>query len=201
MREQVFHHLTEAVDFPLPEKLSQAQITRNLDLMRMEMLHRGIDGEAVERRLAEVRGDSEADTRRRLRLFFILARLAEHFKVEVSEGEVNGRISQLAASRNLRPDQVRAELQRSNRLGDVFLSIREAKTADRIIDRAVITDVDAAAWNAEFEARRKAGADAGAKPAAKPSTKSAAAAAPKTAGSDAPKAAAKPVKGKSRSAE
>lgn len=160
MREQVFTYLTNAVDFVLPEKLSAAQIQRNLDIMRMEMLHRGIDGEDVERRLAEIRGDSETDTRRRLRLFFILARLAEHFKVEVSEAEVNGRIAQIAASRNLRPDQARAELQRANRIGDVMLSIREAKTADRIIDRAVITDVDAAKWNEEHQAQQKTAAGA-----------------------------------------
>jgi len=155
MREQVYAYLTDAVDFALPEKLSQGQVQRNLDIMRMEMLHRGMDGDEVEHRLAETRGASETETRRRLRLFFILLRLAEHFKVEVSEAEINGRIAQMAASRNLRPDQARAELQKANRLGDVALSIREGKTADRIIDRAVITDVKAADWNAEAEARRK----------------------------------------------
>ncbi|MBX3355905.1 MAG: trigger factor [Phycisphaeraceae bacterium] len=155
MREQVFRYLVDAVNFDLPEKLSQAQVQRNLDIMRMEMLHRGMEGEEVERRLAELRSASEDDTRRRLKLFFILARLAEHFKVEVSEAEVNGRISQIAMSRNMRPDQVRLELERSNRINDVALSIREAKTADRIIDRAIITDVDAASWNAELEAARK----------------------------------------------
>lgn len=160
MREQVFRHLTDTIDFELPEKLSQAQVQRNQDVMRMEMLHRGQDSEEVERRLAEMRTAGEAETRRRLRLFFILARLAEHFNVEVSEGEINGRIAQIAASRNLRPDQVRAELQRANRLGDVGLSIREAKTADRIIDRAVITDIDAAKWNEEFAAKNAAAAKA-----------------------------------------
>jgi len=187
MREQVFTHLTNAVDFELPEKLSAGQIQRNLDIMRMEMLHRGMDGEEVERRLAEIRGDSETDTRRRLKLFFILARLAEHFKVEVSEAEINGRIAQIAASRNLRPDQARAELQRANRLGDVALSIRESKTADRIVDRAVITDIDAAQWNAEHQAQRGGAA-------VKPAAKSAAA-------KGSAKAGEKTAKGKSGSSE
>jgi len=160
MREQVFQHLTDSVDFPLPEKLSQAQIQRNLDVMRMEMLHRGFEPDIVENRLAEMRGASESDTRRRIKLFFILARLAEHFKVEVSEAEVNGRIAQIAAQRNMRPDQVRVELERSNRINDVALSIREGKAADRIIDRAKITDVTAAEWNREQEARRPAAAAA-----------------------------------------
>lgn len=160
MREQIFRHLIESVDFPLPEKLSQAQVQRNQDIMRMDMLHRGLEGEEVERRLAELRAASEEDTRRRLKLFFVLARLAEHFKIEVSEAEINGRIAQIAMSRNLRPDQVRAELQRANRLNDVALSIREAKTADRLIDRATISEVDAAAWNAEQESMRKATAPA-----------------------------------------
>lgn len=164
MREQVFEHLVGAVDFALPEKLSAAQAQRNLDIMRMDLLQRGLDMEQVEQRLAERRAASESDAKRRLKLFFILARLAEHFKVEVSEAEINGRIAAIAAQRNLRPEQVRSELERSNRMGDIELSVREAKTADRVIDRATVRDVDAAEWNKEVEARRPG---AGTAPAAK----------------------------------
>ncbi len=153
MREQVFEHLAGAVDFALPEKLSENQVARHMETQRLEMLYRGMEPERVEQRLAEIRATSADDARRRLKLFFLLARIAEHFSVEVSEAEVNGRIAQIAVQRNMRPEQVRAELQRSNRLGEVALSIREAKAADRIIDKAVITDVAAADWNAEAEAK------------------------------------------------
>jgi len=175
MREQVYDYLADAVDFALPEKLSQAQVQRQLDVMRMDLLQRGIEPDKVENRLAEARASSEGDTRRRLKLFFVLARLAEHFKVDVTDAEINGRISAIAAQQNLRPDQVRAELERANRIGDIALSIREAKAADRVIDRATITDLDAASWNKEAEAKREAARSRAS------SSRSSAKAAPKTA--------------------
>lgn len=172
MREQIYDYLADAVDFPLPEKLSQAQILRNLNSMRMELLQRGLESEEVERRMAELRAESETATRRRIKLFFILQRLAEHFKVEVSDAEVNGRITQLALQRNLRPDQVRAELERSNRINDIALAIREGKAADRVIDRAQITDVSAEEWNKAQESRRGASAAGRAAKSASKATKS-----------------------------
>lgn len=175
MREQVNEHLVAACDFALPEKLSQQQVQRQLEMLRIDLLQRGLDAEQVETRLAELRGSSEADAKRRLKLFFILAKLAEHFKVEITDAEVNGRIAAIASQRNMRPEQVRAELERANRMGDIQLSIREAKTADRVIDRATVSDVDAAEWNKEVEARRAtvAGASAG-KPKAAAAPRSAA---------------------------
>ena len=65
------------------------QITRNLEMARMDMLQRGIEAEQVETRLAEIRHDSEENTKRRLKLFFVLGRLAEEQNISVSEAEVN----------------------------------------------------------------------------------------------------------------
>ncbi len=146
-REQVARQLTESVDFALPARMSQAQITRNLEMARMEMLQRGTEPEQVETRLAELRGESEAETKRRLKLFFILARLAEEQGIEVSEAEVNGRIAGIAAGRGVRADQVRNDLEKSGRLGELALSIREQKVLDRILDKASFTEMPAEKWN------------------------------------------------------
>ncbi|MEY2716422.1 MAG: Trigger factor, partial [Planctomycetota bacterium] len=96
MREQIAEQLTAKIDFPLPSKISEAQIARTLEQQRMELLSRGLEASAVENRLAELRSKSEADARTRLKLFFIMARLAEHFGVQVTEQELNGRIAMMA---------------------------------------------------------------------------------------------------------
>ena len=103
----------------------------------------------VESRLAEIRADSEELTRNRLKLLFILHRLAEHFNVDVSEQEVNGRIASIAAHRGHRPDQVRAELTQTGRLSDVAQVIRQHKAADRVVAHSKVTDIPAADWLAE----------------------------------------------------
>ena len=155
-REQVARQLTELVDFALPTRLSQAQITRNLEMARMELLQRGTEPEQVETRLAEMRHGSEADTKRRLKLFFILTRLAEEQGVQVSEAELNGRIAGIAAQRGLPAAQVRSDLEKAGRLNDLALSIREQKVLDRILDNAKFTDIAADKWNEMEEKRREA---------------------------------------------
>ena len=103
----------------------------------------------VEARLAEIRAESEIRTRDRLKLLFILRRLGDHFQIEVSEQEVNGRIASIAAHRGLRPDQVRAELTQMGRLSEVAHVIRQHKAADRVVAQAKVTGVPAADWLAE----------------------------------------------------
>ncbi len=155
MREQVAEQLGAKIDFPLPSKISEAQITRTLEQQRMELLSRGLEPAAVENRLAELRSKSESDARMRLKLFFIMARLAEHFGVQVTEQELNGRIAMMAAQQNMRPEQMRAEIEKSGRGGELISSIRDAKVSDRIISQAKVTDIPADEWNKIVEAKAK----------------------------------------------
>jgi trigger factor len=147
MREQVYRHLLEIIEMELPEKLSNAQAGRALEGRRMELLDRGVDPQEVERNLAEIRADSETRSRDRLKLFFILRRLGDEFKVDVSEQEVNGRVASIAIEHGQRPDQLRAELARVGRLAEVARMVRDEKTADRVVAKASVEEVPAEEWN------------------------------------------------------
>ncbi len=156
MREQVEEHLLAAVDFELPEKLSATQAARLLESQRLEMMYRGgLSVDEVETRLAEMRAETEAQSRRRLKLSFLLHRMAEHFEVGVSDQEINGRIAAIAAQRGVRPDQLRTELVQAGRLGQIATQIREHKAADRVIDIASVEEIPADEWNKIAAAKRK----------------------------------------------
>jgi trigger factor len=155
MREQAIEQLAEKVNFVVPEKLSAQQATRNLEAYRLEMLSQGKTPEEVEERLAEVRSESEEATRERLKRFFLLHRLGEHFKIEVSEQEVNGRIAAIAAQRGLRPEKVRTELAQSGRLSEVARMVRDQKACDRLVQQAKKTEVSADEWNKIFIEKQK----------------------------------------------
>jgi trigger factor len=160
MRDQVFEQLAAGVNFELPVKLSEAQVARDLERQRLEMLYRGTDPQVVERRMAEIRTSSADESRRRLKLFFVLARLAEQLGVEATDAEVNGRIAMIARQRGTRPAELRAELEKNGRLSELALQIREHKAADRVIAKATITDIAAEEWNAQLEARNASSAKA-----------------------------------------
>lgn len=156
MREQVYEQLADKTDFELPEKMTENQASRVLERQRLELLYRGgMTTDEVEQRVAEMRSDAEAVTRRRLKLSFLMHRLADDLGVTVTEQEVNARIVDLARSRNMRPEKLRQDLIESRAIGEVGTQIRDHKVADRIIEKAKIEDVAADAWNAEVEQRRE----------------------------------------------
>lgn len=161
MREQVSEQLTAMIDFPLPAKISEAQVSRSIEQQRMELLSRGLEAAAVENRLAEIRSKSESDARVRLKLFFIMARLAEHFGVQVTEQELNGRIAMMASQQNTRPEQMRQQIEQAGRMGEVISMIRDAKVSDRIISQAKTTEIPAEEWNKIVEAKAKSMAASG----------------------------------------
>ncbi|MHC4127518.1 MAG: trigger factor, partial [Planctomycetota bacterium] len=147
MREQVYRHLLKTVEMELPEKMSTTQAGRSLEGRRIELLDRGMPAEEVEKKLAEIRADSEAQSRDRLKLFFIMWKLGDEFNITVSEQEVNGRVAAMAIEHGQRPDQLRAELARAGRLSEVGRMLREEKSADRVIAKAAIEEVSAEEWN------------------------------------------------------
>lgn len=147
MREQVAEELVARIDFKLPAKLTAEQASRSIEQQRMELLSRGLDEGSVERRLAETRGSNEKAAFDRLKLFFIMARLSEHYGVNITEQELNGRIAMMASQQNVRPEQMRQSIDKAGRMGEVISTIRDAKVSDRIIGQAKIVDVPAAEWN------------------------------------------------------
>ncbi len=159
-REQVHEWLLENISFEAPPKMSESQITRAIEGQRMELATRGLENDEIETHLAEMRTKGESEIRDRLRLFFILGRLGQHFDVQVTESEVNHKINELAQSRGERPEQVRAELAKSNRIRDIAIQIQQHKAVDRIVDTAKVTVMSADDWNTRVDenaaAKRKA---------------------------------------------
>jgi trigger factor len=155
MREQISEQLVEKIDFALPAKISEEQVSRTIEQQRMELLSRGMEAAAVENRLAEIRGSSEKSAKDRLKLFFINARLAQHFGVNITDQELNGRIAFMAQQQGVRPEQMRQQLEKSGRMGEVISVIRDAKVGDRIISQAKISDIAADEWNQLVEAKAK----------------------------------------------
>ena len=143
MRTQISQHLVDATEMDLPERLTTAQAGRALQRQRLELMYRGFEPAQVEERVAELRAASQEVAKRELKLFFILNKAAEELKVQVTEGEMNGRIAQLAMERNVRPEALRQELIQRNQVGGIFQQIREHKTFDAILAKANVTDMPA----------------------------------------------------------
>lgn len=149
-RRQISKHLTDTIDFELPERLTAAQAARNLERRRMELLYRGADAAEVEKAVAESRDAGAEATARDLKLFFILAKIANDRDVQVSEAEVNGQIARLAFEQRVRPEQLRDQLIKSGRINAMFQQLREYKTLDAILADAKVEEVSLEDFNKAF---------------------------------------------------
>jgi trigger factor len=106
----------------------------------MEMMYRGIDPTMIEQRMAEIRTRSTEQAMRELKLFFILARVAEKLEIQVTEDEVRGRITQIAAERNMRPQELYEQLMQRNQVPQLAQQVREHKAVDEILSRAKVVE-------------------------------------------------------------
>jgi trigger factor len=165
MRQQIAQHLIDNTQIELPERATAIQAARTLESQRMELMYRGVQPQQIEEKIAELRASSQQTAVRELKLFFILARVAEDFKVAVSDAEINGRIAQIAAENNSRPEKLRQDLIQQNRIGILYQQIRDHKAMDAILAKAKVTEVALEEYNkqakADHDARSKSAAAEG----------------------------------------
>jgi trigger factor len=154
MRSQIALHLVKNTQMELPQRLTAQQAVRTLERQRLELMYRGVEPAVIEQRMAELRGASGQIAAGELKLFFILAKIAEDLNIQVTEGEINGRISQMAAERGVRVEALRQELIQRNQVYGVFQQIREHKTYDAILSKAAVTDMSLEEYTKYIEAER-----------------------------------------------
>ncbi|MBL4702239.1 MAG: trigger factor [Phycisphaeraceae bacterium] len=136
--KQLREQLLEKIQFELPKKVAGRQIARNLSNQAMQLSYQGMSKEEVEAKVAELRSENEDEARKDLRLFFILDRIAKDNEIDVTPEEINGRIYQMAMIRQTRPEKLRQEMQQSGEIESLYMSIREQKTLDKILEGAKV---------------------------------------------------------------
>jgi trigger factor len=142
MREQVSNYLLENVQIELPAKLSDKQADRVVSRRAVDLMMRGMPQQQVEANLERLRGGAKEEAARELKLFFILQKIATDQNVDVTEGELNGRIAMLAAQRGKRPEKMKQEMAKDGTLQNMFVQMREQKAIDQLLAQAQVEEVD-----------------------------------------------------------
>ena len=145
LHKQVADFLLENVELDLPSGLRDRQIERNHERLRMLALMGGKSEAEAQDELAEARAESEDEAIRQLKAFFIVDAAAKELEVDVAQNELNTRIYQMAMSRGIRFDKLRQEMGNRGEIEQLYLSIREGKTLDKILEAATITGADSVA--------------------------------------------------------
>ena len=144
MAEQIYQYMLDNTDFDLPLDIVADQATTLLQRQYADLIRRGLSREQIEEQMEKLQAGSDQQAKQQLKTFFIIDKIAEKFKIEVTEEELNGHIAQLAIQQGQRPERMREEMTRNGSLAQFRLQIREDKCIAKLLESAKITEVKAA---------------------------------------------------------
>ena len=141
IRNQITSGLLSRVDFGVPESMLEQETRQQVYQMVEENQRRGVPKEAIEAQKEQVYSIAQNVARDRLKMGFILRRIAEREGIRAEEHEVSTRIALLAGANNMAPGKFAQELEKNGRLGEVVYLIVSEKVMNFLHENAKIEDV------------------------------------------------------------
>ena len=139
-RRQVTEKLAAAVDFQVPESLVDAETQGVLRQFIEENMRRGVPAEQFEKDKKELFSGARQAATNRVKLQFILGRIAEQEKLEVTNEDLNNFIYREAMRTQQKPDKLAQALGADRaQLRSVQQSIIFDKAVDFVVSKAKVT--------------------------------------------------------------
>ena len=140
VRGQVVKALLDKVTFDLPET-AVASETRNVvyDLVRQNT-QRGVARELIEQQKDEIYANATVNAKERVKLAFLVGRIAEQEKIQATQEDVLKRAQQLAMMYQMPFDQFIKDLQKRNGVNELYEQVVHEKVLELIEKNAAITE-------------------------------------------------------------
>ncbi len=135
-KQKLLDQLVSLHEFPVPELLVDAQVNARLERLLSSLFSQGVDPRSVNIDWQKIRDDSRPEAEKDVRGSLILDKVAEAEGVEVSEGEVDEVIRDLAQERREPPATVKTRLTQNGSLTKISQKLRNQKTLDLIYQNA-----------------------------------------------------------------
>lgn len=145
VRTQLVRSLLNRTNFELPET-AVAHETRNVvyDIVQ-ENTKRGISRDAIEQQKEQIYSAATQGAKERVKVAFLLQKIAEKEDIKVSQQEIAQRVGQLAATYQIPPQKFLKDLQKRNGLIEVYDQIMNEKVLDMLQQSAKVELVKPAA--------------------------------------------------------
>lgn len=127
---QIVKHLHEKIQFDLPPMLLQNETRRALAELVQRNRERGISDDLIKDKEKELIDAAAGLAGHRLKTNFILHRIAEEEKIEVTREEVDQRVRDEAARYDVPPSKMRKQLEEHDQLNTLAEQILLGKTLD-----------------------------------------------------------------------
>jgi len=144
-RAQIVGALMGRVNFDLPEG-AVANETRNVvyDLVR-ENAKRGVSRDIIEKEKDAIYSAAASNAKDRVKLSFLVQRIAEKEEIKVSQEEVLRRVQTLAAMYQIPPDKFIKDLQKRNGVVEIYDQLAHEKVMQFLETNAAVETIPAKA--------------------------------------------------------
>lgn len=137
-KRKLIEELLKTHEFPVPEALVEVQLDRKVENTVTQLMARGIDSRSTEIDWRKAREEMRPEAEKEVRAFMILEKIAEAEKIEVSEGEVDEVIREVAQEGRETAAALKTRLTREGGLDKLQSSRRNQKALDFIYRNAIV---------------------------------------------------------------
>ena len=140
LRGQVVKELMGKVNFDLPET-AVANETRNVvyDLVRQNT-QRGVNRDIIEQQKDEIYAAAAVNAKERVKLAFLVSKIAAQEKIEVSQEDALKRAQYLAMTYQMPFEQFLKDLQKRNGVNELYEQVLHEKVLELLEKNATITE-------------------------------------------------------------
>jgi trigger factor len=140
--DHIYKYLLDNTKIELPDQVAADQAVAVLRRQYVNLMMQGVPREQIDEHIEQLKASSEEQAKQQLKVFFIMDKIAQNFKIETTEEEVNGHIAQVAMQKKIRPERMKEEMQRDGSLEEFKLQVREQKVIAKLLETAKITEVE-----------------------------------------------------------
>jgi trigger factor len=147
MQKKLLEQLAGAHDFPLPDVLVQNEIESLVGDAKsyMQRIGRSWEEYLTAKNVDEagLRAEYRVEAERRVRTSLLLEEIAKVESIEVTTGDLESELAQLARSYGLSRDSMVEMIRKNTGFGPLIDSVRKQKAIDFLVEHATVTDVAA----------------------------------------------------------
>lgn len=140
VRDQVLRALVANLDFPLPPTMLNRAAAAAMQRLHEEQMRAG-DGQAKGNH-EELVARANQRAREELIRFYTLQKIADLEDIKVEAQDLDQALEMFASMQQATPKVVLRRLRDSGRLNDLLANLREAKTVDRLVELAKVTETE-----------------------------------------------------------
>ena len=134
--QQIAQHLDSRCKFDLPTLETSQEVNRTARSMIARYAQGGATREQIEENRDALLQNASTAAERRLRMRYILTRIAAEEKIEATDAEVSQRLMEIAYENRQPVEKIKAEIEKNQGLEAVRLEVRIRKVIDFLVEES-----------------------------------------------------------------